>query len=743
MMLKKFYRLPVILLALCVASSSSPVFAQYDSQIDENLMISDGMDNSKITLELKGVDILDVLKVLSKKSGLNIVAGKNVRGQVTLFLQNVDVWDALKIILETSELAYELKGNIVKVITKADYEALYGRPYEDKRVTELIRLKYAQVAGLSKIINQLKSNVGRVIIDESTNSMIIRDTPDVLSQIRAALKEIDVPMQTEVYDLKYADSEELQKSIEEILTENVGAVRVDKRTNKIIVTDIPAKHTEIKALIGAFDAKPMQVLIEAKIIEVVLNDEYGLGINWKAVGNWASERGVDFESKGLSLSSLANDKSNLSTFTINSSSDDFYAVISALQSMGKTNTLSNPRVSVLNNEEAKIAVATRQPFVSQTVVQGDSTSTTADNVEFVDVGVTLKVTPTITHDGFILMEVQPSVSTAPDSLVIQGASDGTVFDRTVIPIVTKQEVETKVIIETGRTLVLGGLIQDSQTATVKKVPVLGDIPILGSAFKSKQDNFRKTELVLFLTPRIIRTEHDDSKKYDRFFEEDGALKDFNQVGGKNAEFNVASSDSRPYFQTEQASFWEGTREFYRDRDAEKAKKIALAKEAEMVDIKQKKSSERKRPLAESVAKSAAKTTKQEKVSQEKESSKKSPKKESIEKVNKKVVPKKAEPVKPVTMTKYDREARAYSEIIQKQVISVLKKSRLLRKINGIVNISLVLEKDGLLRNLDISCPEAPDAEMDMLLTVNRYAPYAPIPSSLDEDSVVVSFKIES
>jgi len=421
----------------------------------ENSIITSDESSQKITLELKGVDILDVLKVLSKKSGLNIVAGKNVRGQVTLFLQDVDVWEALQLVLETSELAYEKKGDIIKVITERDYETKYGRPYLDKKETEVITLQYAHATPVSEILNQIKSNVGKVIVEESTNSLIVMDTPEALIQMKKAIERIDVPMVTRVFSLKYANAEDLEAKLTELITANVGIIKVDKRTNKIIATDIPSKLDEIERIVKAFDEKPRQVLIEAKIIEVVLEDEFVLGIDWDAVfrksGSYTYNSnnfgGPDIPSTSGPLSGMTS--SSLPTFTINSSTDDFYAVVSALEGMGKTNTLSNPRVTVLNNEEASLAVATREPFVSQTVVQGDTTATTADNVEFVNVGVTLTVTPTITDDEHILMKIKPEVSSAGTPLTLYSGTDseGNALARSVIPVVTSQEVETKVLVK--------------------------------------------------------------------------------------------------------------------------------------------------------------------------------------------------------------------------------------------------------------------------------------------------------
>lgn len=571
---------PVHAQSLQMETDSSSLDSYEDISSTSDDRSSPVKHSSKITLELKGVDILDVLKVLSKKSGLNIVAGKNVRGQVTLFLQDVDVWDALKIVLETSDLAYEKKGDIIKVITEADYEARYGRPYEDKTVTEVIQLKEAKVQVASEMLNQIKSTVGKIIVDESTNSMIIIDTPEALMSMKKAVQSIDVALKSKIFELRYATAEEIETKLSEMITPNVGMLKVDSRTNKVFVADIPSKIEQIEKMIRTFDEKPLQVLIDAKIIEVVLEDEYALGIDWDLVFRSTNNRnlsygtnalgGVDIPSSGGPIAGL--DSSDLAVFTINSSDNDFSAVISAIEGMGKTNTLSNPRVAVLNNEEASIAVATRQPFVSQTVVQGDSTSTTADNVEFVDVGVTLSVVPSITMDDFILMAVKPAVSNAGTPLTLSSTdANGQQFTRTVIPVVTSQEVETKVIVKSGTTIVLGGLIQDSQSVKQKKVPLLGDIPWIGSAFRNKSDDFKKTELVVFITPYILQPDQ-STRETQKFMNTDSSPLPFNSFGGQSNEYYDASNTSQSYFHTDDNAFWEESQAFQKELRAKKDKK---------------------------------------------------------------------------------------------------------------------------------------------------------------------------
>jgi MSHA type pilus biogenesis protein MshL len=519
-----------------------------------------------ITIEVNGLEVVDVLKILAKKSGLNIVAGKNVRGTVSIFLQNVEVRKALRIILSTAGLAYDEREGIINVMTRADYEAVYGVSYDDKRQTEFIRLTHVSAQEVKTIIDSLRSTVGEIIVNDGTNALILIDTPTALASMRHAIEQIDVPQSSRVFILKYATAEDIEEKLAEVITPNFGMLKIDERTNKIVVRDTPAKINTIADMITAFDEKPRQVLMEAKIVEVTLDDEYVLGIDWDAIFKRTDASPITFESQefgGITVPGtsgpLSDAGNSLPVFTLNNSSNDFHVIITALEGMGKTNILSNPRVTVLNNEEATIAVATRQPFVSQTVVQGDTTSTTADNVEFVDVGVTLSVKATISDDDYILTEVKPEVSTAGTPLTLTSAdSNGQQFTRTVVPVVTSQEVETKVLVKTGTTIVLGGLIQDSESVTVKKLPLLGDIPLVGALFRNKVNDFKKTELVVFITPRII---HPDvsTREEELYFDENGQKKEFNDIGGPSNEFYNASQDSQFYLDVHDEPYWQKNR----------------------------------------------------------------------------------------------------------------------------------------------------------------------------------------
>lgn len=473
---------------------------------------SPGAQN-KISLDIKGMDIIDVLKMLSQRSGMNIAVGKNVTGRVTLFLKDVDVWDAFEILLLANDLAYEKKGEIINVMTQRDYELIYGERYQDKKQAKAIQLKYAKAPDLSKALNQIKTNIGRIVVDEGSNTLVLIDAPEAVKEMEDFIKGTDLPFQTKVFSLNYAQADKLQAKIQETLTKGVGSLRIDERTNKIAVTDYPEKLEEISKIISAFDERTPQVLIDAQIIEIKPKDEFKMGVDWDY---WIKN---NLRLAASLPTSGAVNKLSIGTAASNSSvtqKGSYKGIVDLLRTIGDTQILSSPRIMALNNQEAKILIGTKEVYVSQTTSQsGTGTEVTADQVNFVDVGIKLYVTPTINRDGFITMKIKPEVSSVKTTYKY-----GT--PQKEIPVVETSEAETTVMIKDGVTIIIGGLKRDKRKKDVSKIPIVGDIPILGFLFRNTSDTLEKSELVILLTPHILSGANSYTD-YEEIKPEDGAI----------------------------------------------------------------------------------------------------------------------------------------------------------------------------------------------------------------------------
>lgn len=470
--------------------------------------------SSKISLDLRNMDILDVLKLLSERTGLNIVAGKDIKGKITIFLKDVDSWDAFETILAANSLAYDIKDNIITVMTDRDYEVLYGQKYQDKTQTKSIKLQFAKAEQLSGLLNQLKSNLGRIIIDQPTNTVILIDIAPKIEELSKLIQELDLPTQTKVYSLNFAKVSEVKAKLEPRLTKGLGSIDIDERTNKIFITDLASKISELDNVILALDEKTKEVLIDAKIVQVTLSKEQNFGIDWDFILSKS-----DVQAK-LIQSLLTRGKTVIGVAAGPSS---FTAVVNALETIGKTNLLSAPRITTISGQEAKIMVGTTKPYVTQTVAQATSSAVTSENVSFIDVGVKLYVTPIVNNLGFVTMKIRPEVSSA--------ARDLTTASGNKIPIVESSETETSIMVKDGVTIVIAGLIDNQDKVTSTQIPILADVPLLGNLFKSVKREPQKKEIVVFLTPHIISG---DSTGKNTSLKADDIVIPFGSITGQDA-----------------------------------------------------------------------------------------------------------------------------------------------------------------------------------------------------------------
>lgn len=455
----------------------------------------------KMTLDIKGMDIIDVLKIISQRTGMNIVASKGLSGKVTIFLKEVDAWDAFEIILLANDLAYESNADIITVMSGREYETLHGERFKDKKEVRLIKLNYANASEVAKALTQVKTAIGRVVVDPASNTLVLMETPERMRQMEDMIKMMDVSIATKVFSLDYADSDKLNTNITDMITKGVGSVRFDERTNKIAVTDLPEKVKEIEEVITAFDEKTRQVLIDAKIVQVELNDKFQAGIDWKVVFKNVLETFTIEETLASGLTTGG----KLTIATVFGKHDNtLNAILDFLKDVGKTNIISSPRITALDGQEAKILVGTKEAYITATTTTpATGATTTAEAVNFVDVGVQLYVTPNINKEGYVSMKIKPVISSVGSRIKTTASPEG-------VPIVKTSEAETSILVRDGMTIVMGGLMEDKTIRSSSRIPLLGDIPILGFPFRKTSNEIKKTELVIFLTPTVISGDFSES-----------------------------------------------------------------------------------------------------------------------------------------------------------------------------------------------------------------------------------------
>ena len=439
-MVRKF-----VLMLMCCFATTTMVFAQEGTMgSDGNATESVSMDDSGlVSFDFRDADIRNVFKILSFKSGVNIVASPEVTGVVTINLKDVPWKQALDVILQTYGYTYEQKGNIVMVTT---------------------------------VENMKQRREDALILAEQ------------------------VPLETKTYSLNFGQASEIIESIEKMKSER-GFINFDERTNTIIMTDTPQQLALMSDVIEDLDTTTPQVLIEAKIVETNFTDQEDLGIDWLTQVTASGARRpmtwpftASSANKYLNTDFPAADDTEFSYGTLDFS--QVQAVFEFLKTRSDTDILQNPRIVTMDNQPAQITVGSQYPIPTYTYNE-DQAALQVSGWEYMDIGIIFDVTPHVNNAGFITLDVQPRITAILDFVTVENTS---------LPRLSNESALTRVMIKDGETLVIGGLITDQVTETKKKTPILGDIPILGLAFQKSDSTVTKTDLIIFITPHIVTPE---------------------------------------------------------------------------------------------------------------------------------------------------------------------------------------------------------------------------------------------
>lgn len=368
---------------------------------------------------------------------------------------------------------------------------------------EMIMLHNASAVELAKtlaLLNRGKNALSQsVVADERSNSLLISGDPTTRMNLKALILKLDMEINTlrntNVIYLKYAKAADLAEVLNDILKNSVKTksgelpgdiiISSDKNSNSLVIKSSYAKFLEIKSVVSRLDIPRAQVHIEAILAEVSYTLEKELGVEWNTS---VSGSGVVAEANtGLLLK-------NIFSLSYLNSAGDIKAVLKILQSDTDSNILSTPSLLTLDNQEASIVVGQNVPFLTGTQQSQDGLANPFQTIERKDVGLTLKVTPRLNKGSTIIMDIYQEVSNVEPK--IQNAA--------AVDLVTKKRaIETTVMVEDGGMVVLGGLIQDDLTNNLNKVPVLGDIPIVGQLFQSSKVETQKANLMVFIKPTIL------------------------------------------------------------------------------------------------------------------------------------------------------------------------------------------------------------------------------------------------
>ncbi len=501
---------------------------------DKALSLDSDFPDELISLDLRDMDIIEALKYISAKVGLNIIPTKEVTGRVSLMVQDASIRDIFDIILRSNSLAYEKQGNIYNVMSENEYKARYGKNFTDNRVTKVFHLRYAIPEQALNLLNTLKSDIGKVLMDPESGVVLMMDTPERVDEMLATLRAMEQKSVIQVFDLKYARSKDIEEQLKSQLDlKKVGTIKSDERTNQVIVQTLPERMEDISRLIKSLDHKTKQILMDARIIQVKLTSDVSTGVQWEGLFDLGKKYGMTylgsypFSSVGPSptaasnlwrsrqqvlqdtgyvgaypftgtTSDLAGGAQSIGTQELHLGivgTNDFDTVIKYLQTLGHTRILSNPKLAVVNNQEAKIHVGEKQAYITTTTTQTQTSTTVSEAVTYVDVGIQLFITPTINEDRFVTIKIKPEISSVISYL--------TTSSNNKIPIIDTSTAETIVMVKDGTSILIGGLSKEEKSYDSQGTPILSKIPLIGEAFKTSSRKSTRSELVVLLTPHII------------------------------------------------------------------------------------------------------------------------------------------------------------------------------------------------------------------------------------------------
>ena len=459
--------------------ATGAVTAQTVAQAAATVASSRGYTGRPVTFNFQDVPVRTVLQLVAEESNLNVVASDTVQGNVTLRLINVP-WDqALDIVLRAKGLDKRREGGVIWVAPQPEL-AKFEQDKEDARiaienrvdlVTDYIQINYHNAGAIFKALTEAKGigGSGGGGSGESQN-----------------------------------DNGFLSPR---------GRIVADDRTNTLMISDIPKKIAQMRELIDVIDRPVDQVLIEGRIVIATdtfardLGAKFGLGgtrsynngDNTATIGNGAN--GNTNATRGLNVNLPAGSFTNPGSagapslaYTLLGANFNLDLELSALQEEGRGEVISNPRIVTANQREGVIRQGKEIGYV--TITGGTAGAAATPNVQFKEVLLELKVTPTITKDNRVFLNMEVKKDEVDQYLELAGYG--------TVPSINRREINTAVLVEDGQTVVIGGVYEFSDRSSVAKVPFLGDVPFLGNLFKKRGRGKDKAELLVFVTPKILR-----------------------------------------------------------------------------------------------------------------------------------------------------------------------------------------------------------------------------------------------
>jgi type IV pilus assembly protein PilQ len=427
-----------------------------------------------ISIDVRDTDISDVLALLAAHSGRNIVTDGSVKPErVTIHLHDVSFDQALDVLMSAHGLQVHHSGNVL-IVGSAD---AMNRRYADSPAsgtqTAIVVLHRGNPDEIGKELGAALPEGTVIVPDRRTSTLVITGDADTVQRARSLIASLDAPSlggddvdDTRSYRLQYVKADEAIKELKTLAPS--GSFIADGDHNAVIVAGDAGVQGIATRLFATIDKPAPQVMFEVKVADVTPQND-------------TSNFGLEFG--GLNLQGTAALGSTAYAFT--GGSIPVNVTLNALISKGRAQILATPKLVTINNKEADLLIGETYPIVFSTSVLG------GQNVQFVDIGVKLRLTPTIGPDGIVTAELHPEYSE------IEGTTSAG------YPIIANRKIDSTLRVADSQTIVLGGLMRDVDSETLTKIPGLSQIPILGKFFQNKQSSHERDEIVFMITPHVI------------------------------------------------------------------------------------------------------------------------------------------------------------------------------------------------------------------------------------------------
>jgi len=479
----------------------------------------------RISVDFRNTPIEDVIRIMAERADIDIVKSPNVTGEVTVTLTDVPLEEALNNILAAQGNSYVLTENMIRVITAAEKKLETDKP--EVLVTKTYEIVYADVKEVVKALEKFKSKLGMVTSIQGTSHILVKDTESTIKDITAFIEKVDrmtaqILVEARIYDITSKDSFDI--GVDWYAGRNTPITDITEKDTykKTNTTTSPTDtyETTITETVDTVDPTNDGTVTVTKTTQKPATTGYGITDTDERTKSKSDtwHLGPDGsplpfrKSKPYMGGQFNAEEGGTLRFGVLNDAVDIELALSILHKQVGAKLLANPRILVLDNEKATINITSEIPYQRLTEsAMGGSMGTT----EFKEVGVKLEVTPHLAaRDEMIRLQLKPEFSVKTSDVIITTTGAGA---RYPIPVVDKRTADTILLIKNGQTVVLGGLKKKETTQDIRKVPLLGDLPLFGNLFRSESEDTVDSEIVVFITTWIIKEplmSPDEQKAYD-------------------------------------------------------------------------------------------------------------------------------------------------------------------------------------------------------------------------------------